>query len=406
MSYRILGLACVIAVATALAALGEPVPDKVDLGPEFQRFGLTPQQQGARSDCSLFAVTALAELELAKNAPDDVERLSEEFLIWAAHAASETRADDQAMFFQAVHGLSAYGICASRLMPYAHTRDAKRKPSREALADARARSERWKIHWIKRWDAATGISGGELAEIKQALARGHSVACGLRWPKKLDGAEILHVPRAQEVEDGHSIAFTGYQDNAGRPGGGVLFFRNSFGAQWGHQGYGEMSYAYASAYANDAVWLELGAPHSEKPRIRFEAEALPIMSHRQCECHPQEMDEWGRGMWSRGRQLVCVARNGGLVELGFKVDDAGRYRVRVLATAAPDYGKIHVAIDNQVVSRAFDLYCGRVSPAGSLELGNRDLALGEHRVRFTVDGKNAASTGHLFGVDAIDLLDE
>ncbi len=75
-----------------------------------------------------------------------------------------------------------------------------------------------------------------------------------------------------------------------------------------------MSYADAAAYGNDAVWLKLGAPHSEKPRVGFEA--------------------------------------------------------------------------------------------GSLELGNHELAAGQHHLRFTVAGKNAASTGHLFGVDAIDLLDE
>jgi len=118
------------------------------------------------------------------------------------------------------------------------------------------------------------------------------------------------------------------------------------------------------------------------------------------------MKDWGRGLWSHGVQLVCVANNGAFVQLGFKVDQAGKYRVRVLATAAPDYGKIHIAIDGHAVGGEFDLYCGRVSPSGSLELGNHKLAAGQHHLRFTVAGKNAASTGHLFGVDAIDLLDE
>ncbi len=317
MPYRILGLVGLFAVTTVAAALGGP-PSTVDLGPEFQKFGLTPLQQGARGDCSLFAITSLVELELAKSAPDEVKRLSEEFLIWAAHSASATKADDQAMFYQAAHGLNVYGICTSKLMPYANTRDPKRKPSNEALVDARARSQRWKIHWIKRWDVKTGLSAGELAEIKRALAHGHPVACGLRWPKKLNGHEILNVPPAQKVEDGHSVAFTGYQDDAKKPGGGVLFFRNSFGPRWGNHGYGVMSYAYAAAYGNDAVWLKLGAPHSEKPRVRFEAESLPILARGQCECNRQDMKDWGRGMWSHGVQLVCVAKNGAFVQLGFR----------------------------------------------------------------------------------------
>jgi hypothetical protein len=406
MSRRIPVVVGLFAASIAAVALGEqPLPNQVDLAPKFQKFGLTPLQQGDRGDCSLFAITALAEFELAKRSPDDVKRLSEEFLIWAAHAASATKGDDQAMFFQAVHGLNVYGVCTSKLMPYGKTRDAKRRPSKEALEDARARNECWKVHWIKRWDVKSRLTVGELAEIKQALAHGHPVASGLRWPKKLDGHEILHVLPANAVEDGHSIAFTGYQDDASKPGGGVLFFRNSWGPKWGDHGYGVMSYAYAVAYANDAVWLELGSPQSEKPRVRLEAESLKILAHGQCECNPQNMKDWGRGMWSHGTQLFCLAKNAGFVELGFEVAQAGKYRVRVLATTAPDYGKIRIALDGHAMASDFDLYCGRVSPAGSLELGKHALAAGQHRLRFSVTGKNAASTDYSFGVDAIDLLE-
>jgi hypothetical protein len=404
MSRRVLPLANVILVATTVSVLAEP-PPTVNLGPEFQKFGLTPLQQGDRGDCSLFAATALAEFELAKSDPDGAVRLSEEFLIWAAHAASATKPDDQAMFYQALHGLNVYGICNSNLMPYANARDSKRKPSKEALADARTRSERWRVHWIKRWDSKTGLTAEELLEIKQTLAHRHPVACGLRWPKKGDGHELLRVPPAKDVEDGHSIALTGFHDDPQQPGGGVLFFRNSFGPEWGNHGYGTMSYAYASTYGNDAVWVQSGAPHSEKPRIRFEAESLPIESRGHCDCETQDMEEWGRGMWSHGKQLVCIARNQGFVQLGLKVEQTGKYRVRVLATAAPDYGRIQTAIDGRAVGRPFDLYCGRVSPSGSLDLGDHELTAGQHHFRFTVEGKNAASTGHLFGIDAIDFLD-
>jgi hypothetical protein len=397
-------------VSFTMTAVGAPPndspPKTVDLGPEFQKFGLTPLQQGNRGDCSLFATTALAEFELANGKSGDATRLSEEFLIWAAHAASATKADDQAMFYQSTFGLNAYGICSTKLMPYANSPSSGRKPSHEALVDAKPRSERWRIHWIKRWDAGTGLHSGHLAEIKQALAHGHPVACGLRWPKKLNGHEIVHVPAARDVEDGHSIAFTGFEDDPKKPGGGVLFFRNSFGPDWGDHGYGVMSYAYAAAYGNDAVWLKLGAPNSEKPRIRFEAESTSVTGRGQCECNPQNMKDYGRGMWSHGTQLVCIAKKGSFAELEFKVDQGRKYRVRVLATAAPDFGKIQMALDGRAVENEFDLYCGRVSPSGSLELGNHQLTAGPHHVRFTVTGKNPASTGFLFGIDAIDLLDE
>jgi len=90
--------------------------------------------------------------------------------------------------------------------------------------------------------------------------------------------------------------------------------------------------------------------------------------------------------------------------LVFKVRKAGRWRLRVLATAAPDYGIVRAALDGKPVGQDFDLYSGRLSPAGSLELGTLDLAAGQHRLRFSVAGKNAVSTGFYFGLDAIDLL--
>jgi hypothetical protein len=109
-------------------------------------------------------------------------------------------------------------------------------------------------------------------------------------------------------------------------------------------------------------------------------------------------------LWTRGRQLFCAAKRGGSVELLFDVRQAGRYRVRLLATAAPDYGKIGVALDGAAVPAAFDLYCGRVSPSGPLELGPHELSAGKHRLRCTVLGKNSASGNFYFGLDAIDLL--
>jgi hypothetical protein len=90
--------------------------------------------------------------------------------------------------------------------------------------------------------------------------------------------------------------------------------------------------------------------------------------------------------------------------LGFEVRKPGRYRVRMLGTAGPDFGTISAALDGRNVPGGFDLYCGRVSPAGSLELGTHDLGAGAHTLRVTSVGKNPASKGFSFGVDAVDLI--
>ncbi len=373
---------------------------KADLTPEFNRLRLLPQSQGADT-CSLHAVASLAEFELAERVPRPNAERSTEFLIWAAKKA--TRKDhDQAMFYEAVCGLNRFGICREALMPEVAQGHARHAPSQAALADAKEQSNRWKVHWIKHWDLKQPLDDAQIHAIKAALAHGHPVACGLRWPKTLKGYELIQVPPPNAVEDGHSIALVGFDDS--RNNGGVFLFRNSWGPKWGKNGYGIISYAYTRTYANDALWLELGPPNSEVPVERFEAESLPVVASGRCHCNAQDMTPWERALWTNGKQLFCAAEKGGFVELAIEVRKPGTYRFRVLATAGPDFGRIRIALDGKWLGPHFDLYCGRVSPSGTLELGAHDFTAGRHRIRFSNKGKNAASGGYSFGVDAIDLL--
>jgi hypothetical protein len=140
------------------------------------------------------------------------------------------------------------------------------------------------------------------------------------------------------------------------------------------------------------------------PAERFEAEQLAVAARERCAASSQDMKPFGRPMWSQGRQLFCQAEKGGFVELEFTARKAGRYRLRALATAAPDYGRIRAALDGKPLEPDFDLYSGRVCPAGSLELGTWNFSAGRHRLRFTAVGKSPASPGFSFGLDAIDLM--
>jgi hypothetical protein len=385
------------------AAYGQRPPKTVSLVGEFQQLGLTPLAQGDRDVCSLFAITALAEYESNRHSASPKGRLSEEYLIWAANDACGKH-HDQAMFYEAVQGLNVLGICAADRMPYTSKPDPNRKPSAAALADSESLRQRWHVEWIKRWSVDQRLTDSELLEIKRALVAGHPVACGLRWPKTLHGYKLLNVPPPNQVYDGHSIALVGYEDDPAKKGTGVFQFRNSFGPDWGNKGYGEISFAYLQAYANDVLWLQCGPPKSELPRVRYEAESLPVLATERCHSNPQSMNDFGAAMWSHGKQLLCQAERGGWVELGFDVPKPGRYRIRVLATAAPDFGIVRIAIDDNHLAQEFDLYSGRVCPSGSLELGTHDLPSGRHRLRFMAANKSAVSTNYSFGLDTVDLI--
>jgi papain like protease len=394
-------------LATAAVASGQehPLPKKVDLTPKFKELRLNVRNQFGRPSCGTFAITALAEFESARGRPRPAPALSEEFLWWACDQAAGLKKDHSVLFQRVVNGLNTFGICTEDLMPYAKKKDSPHTPPAAALKDAAKQAGRWKVIWVRHWAVNRWVDPKEFHALKQALASGHPVACGMRWPKSSKGNDrLLQLPPASQVEDGHSVAFVGYEDDASKPGGGIFLIRNSWGPKWGNGGYGIISYAYVRAYLNDALWLQWGPPHSEVPRERFQANALPVRAKNRCDVSAQDMKPWGSGMWSHGKQLFCRAEPKGFVELEFHVRKAGRYRLRVVGTVAPDYGIIRIALDGKPTGRQFDLYSGMVGPSGPLELGVHDMAATKHTIRFTAIGKNAVSENFWFGVSAIDLL--
>ena len=241
-------LAAAVLLICGNAVAEQPaLPHKISLLAEFELFGLTPLAQGNRDVCSLFAITAVAEFERDRHAKNPQPRLSEEYLIWAAKEAVG-KSGDQAMFYEAVLGLDHLGICPSELMPYTKEPGHHAKPSQRRLSRVGNSDIAGVPCGSRRWSVDAKLTEPEHLEIKRALAAGHPVACGLRWPNKLQGSELLKVPPPQAVFDGHSIVLVGFEDDPKQPGGGAFQFRNSDGPNWGERGYGLISYGYVRAF--------------------------------------------------------------------------------------------------------------------------------------------------------------
>jgi hypothetical protein len=392
---------CLLTLMASPLAAADPLPASVDMRGEFDRLGLTCRSQGSRGTCSLFAVTAIANFEAARQEADPPGRFSEEYLVWAADKATG-RYGDQAMFYEAVAGLDELGICADKLFAYQRSGE-RAAPVDEVVAEAAANAGRWRTHWVKRWDTRNGLDAGQWQALREALASGHPVACGLRWPRR-SGVDIGEVPAADEVFDGHSIAFVGYRDDSAAPGGGWLWLRNSRGSQWGESGYGRMSYAYAQAYANDALWIEALPAGAQHPVATWEAEELEVVASDGCEASVERMSRYGSKMWSGRKQLACRGEAEASLTLAFEVTDPGTYRVAIKGTSGPDYGRVVLELDGRPCATPHELYSGRVSPAGRLELAERPLAAGRHELKISVAGKSPYSRGHSFGIDTVELL--
>lgn len=224
----------------------------VDLRPTFEKWGLPPRVQGKRNTCSVFTVAGALEYATASKV-GRTPRLSVEFLNWASNQAAGD-AHDGSFFSDLWRGFTIHGVCPEQDMPYQDTFDPNVAPGEVARDHARQMLEAGlQLHWIKRWNPRTGLTDAHLDAIKLVLDRRWPVCGGFRWPKKAQWKDdVLEMAPPEGVFDGHSVLLVGYRDDPQRPGGGMLLFRNSNNR--GRDGW--MTYEYACAYMNDAVWID------------------------------------------------------------------------------------------------------------------------------------------------------
>jgi hypothetical protein len=225
--------------------------DRVDLRPIFERWRLTPRQQGGRGTCSVFAVTGAMEYALSDKSKPPT-RLSVEFLNWASNQVIG-RADDGGFFSDLWRGYESFGICEEAKMPYSSTFDPTGQPSQAALKNAETiRAQHLQLHWIKPWDPHQGLTDEQFDRVKETLRRKWPVCGGFLWPKQPEWIEgVLQMAPREGVRDGHSVLLVGYQDDGDQPGGGIFLVRNSGAGP----DFPAMSYEYVRTYMNDAVWI-------------------------------------------------------------------------------------------------------------------------------------------------------
>ncbi|NLH17334.1 MAG: DUF2961 domain-containing protein [Phycisphaerae bacterium] len=298
-----LALAVVFVGGWGLSALAEETADlgvprsSMDLRPEFAKRGMEIRPQGGRGTCSVFAMTEAIEYALSGRKGAKV-RLSVEFLNWASNQVTK-QANDGSFFSDLWAGYEAYGVCPEGDLAYQPAFNPNLKPGDLAIEHAKQyRNLGLRMHWIKPWDVTTGLKAEQLIEIKRTLCKQWPVCAGLRWPKAeqyKDGVLMMAPPEG--VRDGHSVILVGFRDDSDQPGGGVFLFRNSSGAREG-----QMTYEYARAYMNDAIWIDFGTTESAMSDSKSVMDCLNPMtigpagrnrrvsSNQQPEWHTENLD--------------------------------------------------------------------------------------------------------------------
>lgn len=234
---------------------------EVDLRPRFRELELHAKDQGRRPSCAVFAVVGAIEFLNAENT-GRAEKFSEEYLIWATRrtlqrpaapdaARQGDDADEGFALTEVVMALRSYGIPLERSLPNTMGRDlaAVREPPPEVVSEARARTQ-GAVHAVPGRDQAT-----QLNNIIHALNAGIPVTIGTGWPRFFNmRAALLN---SQTPSYSHAVTLVGYRCPTGRIEDTTFIFKNSWGANWGANGYGYATFAYLSQHLHTAILLEI-----------------------------------------------------------------------------------------------------------------------------------------------------
>lgn len=203
--------------------------------------------QGQLGSCTANAIGgAIHSLEI-KNAVKDLYMPSRLFIYWNERALEgTTRIDSGASLRDGIKTVAKQGVCSEVTWPY-NINKFKRKPPSKAYQEAKKNTI----------DAYFRINDGDLMGMKGALAGGNPFVFGFSVydsfeSKAVSKSGIVPMPKSNEkLLGGHAVMACGYDDSKQ-----MFLVRNSWGQNWGLNGYCWMPYTYLSndKLAND-FWV-------------------------------------------------------------------------------------------------------------------------------------------------------
>lgn len=255
-------------IERVLKQFGQPatIQAEVNLRPKFIELGLGVRNQGRRPSCSIYAIVSALEYQNARLG-GVAQNFSEDYLIWATEktvqrtaekASSESATPDEDAdagftLTEVVNALRTYGIPLQSELPNDHTVGMRGIPTPppNVIKEA-SEHQRVFVHQIPGRDAATRVNN-----LVHALNAGMPVAVGLAWPN-YRSLRTGYLSGQKPMENArHAVTLVGYQSKTGRIEDAYFVFKNSWGENWGQNGYGTVTYAYLSSYISDAVILEV-----------------------------------------------------------------------------------------------------------------------------------------------------
>jgi C1A family cysteine protease len=212
----------------AIAAPPAKLPSAVDLRPGCS----SVENQGQLGSCTANALAGNLEF-LEKKASKPATDLSRLFIYYNERGIEGTEAQDSgAMLRDGIKALAKQGVCAEQTWPYVIAKFAVKPPA--ACYRAGLKHEITSYHRIL-----------SLLEMRMCLAEGYPFVFGFTVYESFESPAVaktgaLNMPKpGEKTLGGHAVMAAGYDDSTKR-----FLIRNSWGADWGLQGYFTIPYDY------------------------------------------------------------------------------------------------------------------------------------------------------------------
>lgn len=200
---------------------------------DLRKYFSVIKDQGEQGACASFSLVSVFEYFLS-NEISKTEDLSEAFVYYnARERAGDTNSDSGATLQNIIKTMTDNGVCVEELCPY-NEKEYSQKPTEEAYSDGAKRKV------ISALNVPTDVN-----TIKSAINEGYPVVASFRVFDSLakSTAGFVSMPtekeRSSNKEDYHAMVICGYSDKQG-----YFIVRNSWGKDFGDNGYCYIPYAY------------------------------------------------------------------------------------------------------------------------------------------------------------------
>lgn len=194
------------------------------------------------SSCVGNAVANAYELMINRLYPSQFVNLSRLFIYYNARALEGIQnVDDGAYIRNALQGLKLYGVCKETLWPYDPGR-VNVKPADDCYQEAKHRT-------IVEYQLVADVDGMVQAlSDNQPVVFGIIIYSGFMW---LDATNtVVAMPSENETDIGaHAMCAVGYDLTKK-----LFLVKNSFGTDWGNQGYCWIPFDYMEKYQSE-MWV-------------------------------------------------------------------------------------------------------------------------------------------------------